>query len=72
MYPDNDTPLTFDYAGLSCAVSSPRLKTVQNCRSFGKGLGKQCTVCAVTAAKVCFDVRVDVTVGGKRTLTVNR
>lgn len=72
VFPDNDTPLTFDYAGLTCAVSSPRLKTVQNCRSFGKGTGKECTVCAVTAAKVCFNVRVEVTVNSKRNVAASR
>jgi hypothetical protein len=61
VYPDNDTPLTFSYAGMTCAVHSPRLKTVKDCRSFDGGLGKECVVCAVTAAKVCFRVRIAVT-----------
>jgi hypothetical protein len=60
VYPDNDTPLTFSYAGLTCAVHSPRLKTVKDCRSFDGGLVKECLVCAVTAAKVCFRVRIAV------------
>jgi hypothetical protein len=65
VFPDNKTPLTFDYQGLTCEVLSPRLKTVQNCRTLAKGLGKECQVCAVTAAKVCFNVRVAVTVKSK-------
>lgn len=60
VYPDNDTPLTFSYAGLTCAVQSPRLKAVKDCRSLDGGLVKECLVCAVTAAKVCFRVRIAV------------
>lgn len=60
VYPDNDTPLAFSYAGLTCTVNSPRLKAVKDCRSFDNGLGKECLVCAVTAAKVCFKVRIAV------------
>jgi hypothetical protein len=65
VYPDNKAPLTFDYQGLTCTVQSPRLKTVQNCHMLAKGIGKECQVCAITAAKVCFNVRVDVTVKTK-------
>jgi hypothetical protein len=35
---------------------------VLNCRSGAKGLTKECQVCAMTAAKVCFNVRLDVAV----------
>jgi hypothetical protein len=58
VYPDNDTPLAFSYGGLTCAVHSPRLKAVKDCRSSDNGLVKECLVCAVTAAKVCFKVRI--------------
>lgn len=62
VFPDNNSPLTFNYGGLTCAVQSPRLKSVLNCRSGAKGLTKECQVCAMTAAKVCFNVRLDVAV----------
>jgi hypothetical protein len=60
-YPDNSTPLDFRYRGLVCAVESRRLKTVQNCRSTGDGLTKRCQVCVITGDKVCFDVKLEVT-----------
>jgi hypothetical protein len=66
VFPDNSTPLTFDYQGLTCFVQSPRLKTVRNCRSSGDGLSKHCQICAVTAAKVCFEVQLDVTVKSRK------
>ncbi len=62
VYPDNDTPLFFEYRGLNCQVESPRLKTVRNCREPKKGIGKVCDVCAITAAKVCFTVTLDIAV----------
>jgi hypothetical protein len=62
VFPDNNSPLTFNYGGLSCAVQSSRVKSVLNCRSAAKGLSKECQVCAMTAAKVCFNVRLDVAV----------
>jgi hypothetical protein len=72
VYPDNDTPLTFSYAGLTCAVHSPRLKTVKDCRSFDGGLGKECLVCAVTAAKVCFKVRIAVRLNDGQTVAASQ
>jgi hypothetical protein len=65
VYPDNDTKLSFDYRGLTCSVDSPRLKAVRNCRPAKQGIGKECEVCAITAAKVCFTVRLDVAVKAK-------
>jgi hypothetical protein len=65
VFPDNDAPLDFEYRGVSCGVESPRLKTVRNCRPLKKGIGKECQVCAVTAAKVCFNVRLDIAVKSK-------
>jgi hypothetical protein len=62
VFPDNNNPLSFNYGGLTCAIQSPRLKSVLNCRSAAKGLTKECQVCAMTAAKVCFNVRLDVAV----------
>jgi hypothetical protein len=65
-YPDNDTPLTFAYGGLTCTVESPRLKAVRNCRTRSNGLAKSCQVCVFTADKVCFDVTVNVTLPSTR------
>jgi hypothetical protein len=65
VYPDNDEQLSFDYRGLTCSVESPRLKTVRNCRAPKQGIGKECEVCAITAAKVCFNVKLDVAIKAK-------
>jgi hypothetical protein len=65
-YPDNDTPLTFSYGGLTCTVESPRLKAVRNCRTRSNGLAKSCEICVITADKVCFDVTVDISVPSTR------
>jgi hypothetical protein len=64
VFPDNNTPLTFGYRGVNCTVLSPRLKTVQGCRTTNGGLRKQCLVCAVTGGKVCFEVRLDLRIRG--------
>jgi hypothetical protein len=67
-YPDNNSPLDFAYQGLNCTVESNRLKTVQNCKTAEDGLSKACQICVITAGKVCFNIKFDITVLSTRTL----
>lgn len=58
--PDNDAPLAFDYRGLRCSIETWRLKSVHDCRYFGRGNGIQCSVCIVLGGKKCYDAWVAV------------
>ena len=58
--PDNDAPLAFDYRGMLCSVETWRLKSVHDCRYFGRGNGLQCSVCLVLGGKRCYDAWVAV------------
>jgi len=58
--PDNDAPLAFDYRGLRCSIETWRLKSVHDCRYFGRGNGIQCSVCLLLGGKKCYDAWVAV------------
>ena len=60
MLPDNDAPLAFDYRGLRCSIETWRLKSVHDCRYFGRGNGIQCSVCLQLGGKKCYDAWVAV------------
>jgi hypothetical protein len=57
---DNDAPLAFDYRGLRCSIETWRLKSVHDCRYFGRGNGIQCAVCLQLGGKRCYDAWVAV------------
>ena len=59
---DNNAPLAFDYRGLRCSVETWRLKSVHDCRYFGRGNGMQCSVCVVLGGKRCYDAWIAVDV----------
>jgi hypothetical protein len=59
---DNDARLAFDYRGLRCSVETWRLKSVHDCRYFGRGDGMRCSVCLQLGGKRCYDAWVAVDV----------
>ena len=70
VFPDNKTPVTFKYAGLSCAMFAARIKSVRNCTYSNGGRSEQCHVCGDVLGKRCYVARMAVI--PKKTITAEK
>jgi hypothetical protein len=70
LLPDNNTHVTFKYAGLACALTAARIKSVGTCSYSNGGRSEQCHICGDVMGKRCYIARMAVI--PKKTFTAEK